>query len=90
MEWAFQNSVHCHREAGGGGLTATTHPETPMKLFSLVLAGTSALLVLHGGETARNAGQPSEIVFVRAVTDGGRMLMDLGNVISMRQVNTCL
>lgn len=46
------------------------------------------LAVLHDGRVPAEEDQPAENFFFRAGTDGGRIGIDLGSVISIRQVNT--
>ncbi|MBP7052857.1 MAG: DUF1080 domain-containing protein [Phycisphaerae bacterium] len=47
-----------------------------------------ALDVLHDGRVPTEADQPSANFFFNAGTDGGRLLVDLGSVIEIKQVNT--
>jgi hypothetical protein len=44
--------------------------------------------VLHDGKLPAEEDQPFENFFFRAGTDGGRLLIDLGSVIEIKQVNT--
>lgn len=46
------------------------------------------LSVLHDGRVPMDEDQPSENFFFRAGTDGGRIRIDLGRNISVKQVNT--
>ena len=46
------------------------------------------LAVLHDGRVPSEEDQPSENFFFRAGTDGGRIQIDLGRVISVRQVSS--
>jgi hypothetical protein len=46
------------------------------------------LAKLHDGKLPTEQDQPAENFFFRAGTDGGRLLVDLGGVISIKQVNT--
>jgi hypothetical protein len=46
------------------------------------------LAVLHDGRVPSDEDQPSENFFFRAGTDGGRIQIDLGSVISVRQLNS--
>jgi hypothetical protein len=46
------------------------------------------LAVLHDGRVPTEEDQPAENFFFRAGTDGGRLQLDLGSVISVKQVNT--
>lgn len=43
---------------------------------------------LHDGKMPTEADQPAENFFFRAGTDGGRLLVDLGRVTAIKQVNT--
>jgi len=43
---------------------------------------------LHDGELPEDADQPAENFFFRAGTSGGRVLIDLGGLIDVKQVNT--
>ena len=47
-----------------------------------------SLDVLHDGKLPSQEDQPSENLFFNAGTDGGRLAIDLGTVIEIRQVNT--
>jgi Peptidase of plants and bacteria len=47
------------------------------------------LAVLHDGRVPTEEDQPSENFFFRAGTDGGRIQIDLGSAISVKQVGTC-
>ncbi|HXT42463.1 MAG TPA: basic secretory protein-like protein [Candidatus Angelobacter sp.] len=44
--------------------------------------------VLHDGRVPADEDQPAENFFFRAGTDGGRLQLDLGSVIAVKQVNT--
>ncbi len=44
--------------------------------------------VLHDGRVPKNHDQPSENFFFSAGTDGGRIQIDLGKIISVKQINT--
>jgi len=44
--------------------------------------------VLHNGRVPAEDDQPSENLFFRAGTDGGRLLIDLGAGIEIKQINT--
>ncbi len=46
------------------------------------------LTVLHDGKVPMGEDQPRENFFFRPGADGGRMAVDLGSVISVKQVNT--
>src|SRR5215471_12921253 len=46
------------------------------------------LAVLHDGRLPTEADQPSENFFFRAGSEGGRLLVDLGSAIAVKQVNT--
>ncbi len=46
------------------------------------------LAVLHDGRVPTGEDQPADNFFFRAGTDGGRIQIDLGKVISVKQVNT--
>lgn len=46
------------------------------------------LAQLHDGRLPTEEDQPGENFFFNAGTDGGRLLVDLGNVIEVKQVNT--
>ena len=46
------------------------------------------LAVLHDGRVPTNEDQPAENFFFGAGTDGGRIQIDLGKVISVKQVNS--
>ena len=46
------------------------------------------LAVLHNGRVATGEDEPAANFFFRAGTDGGRVQIDLGRVISVKQVNT--
>src|SRR5713226_9618555 len=46
------------------------------------------LAVLHDGRVPSGEDQPSDNFFFRAGTDGGRIQIDLGRVISVKQVGT--
>lgn len=46
------------------------------------------LMVLHDGKVPAGEDQPRENFFFRPGTDGGRIAVDLGSLISVRQVNT--
>jgi hypothetical protein len=46
------------------------------------------LAVLHDGRVPTEEDQPAENFFFRAGTDGGRLQLDLGSIISVKQVNT--
>lgn len=46
------------------------------------------LYTLHDGQMPTEADQPSANFFFSAGTDGGRLLIDLGKVIKIKQVNT--
>ncbi|HPC96401.1 MAG TPA: DUF1080 domain-containing protein [Sedimentisphaerales bacterium] len=43
---------------------------------------------LHDGRVPTEEDQPAENFFFRAGTDGGRLLIDLGDAVDIRQVNT--
>src|SRR5688572_29941868 len=43
---------------------------------------------LHDGNLPREDDQPAENFFFKAGTDGGWLLVDLGNIIEIKQVNT--
>src|SRR4051794_29518276 len=43
---------------------------------------------LHDGRLPRNADDPGSNFFFRAGTDGGRLLVDLGAAIDLKEVNT--
>ena len=47
-----------------------------------------ALTKLHDGRLPTEEDQPAESFFFNAGTDGGRLLVDLGSVIDIKQVNT--
>jgi hypothetical protein len=51
-------------------------------------ANGGSLEVLHDGKLPVEEDQPSANFFFRAGTDGGRVLVDLGRVVEVRQVNT--
>src|SRR6266404_5573492 len=44
--------------------------------------------VLHDGKLPTEEDQPSENFFFNAGTEGGRLMVDLGKVIEVKQVNT--
>jgi len=46
------------------------------------------VLVLHDGKLPAEEDAPSDNFFFRAGTDGGRLLVDLGSAIEIKQVNT--
>jgi hypothetical protein len=46
------------------------------------------LAVLHDGRIPAGEDQPAENFFFRAGSDGGRLLIDLGSVIAVKQVST--
>ena len=46
------------------------------------------LAVLHDGRVPTGEDQPAENFFFRAGTEGGRIQIDLGKVISVKQINT--
>jgi hypothetical protein len=43
---------------------------------------------LHDGRLPTEEDEPSENFFFHSGTDGGRLLVDLGNAIDIKQVNT--
>ncbi len=46
------------------------------------------LAVLHDGQVPNNEDQPSRSFFFQAGTDGGRIRIDLGRAIAVKQINT--
>lgn len=98
--WTSQAEVKVAVEsrAGGGNLEFKSIPGPAINdaastaEFTLVDGDRDrnggSLSVLHDGRVPTDEDQPTANFFFRAGTDGGRLALDLGRVIAVKQVNT--
>jgi hypothetical protein len=91
-------TVAMERSPDGADLAYKTVPAPRLNdaaataAFTLVAGGgdpnAGPLAVLHDGRLPTEEDQPAENFFFRAGTDGGRLRIDLGSLVTVQQVNT--